>query len=452
MESEPNRKKAVLWVIIAVILTGLGVWLFRYFSVGQITITTNSPNSSVTLLSLSSSSKTYRAQGRLSLKLQKGSYVAIVGLGSNESRQVVVVSAHKNSTYSLELSSPAGVEPVIYQNAQSLSVASSLVFLDTLSHKLMVVNKNNQISTLNEQPFRSVTWGRPGFGVGQALDGVLYTIDGSMIKKLEAPFSYDSQLVKFDVSADNKIVVSHGSEVYSGSAGGSFSKIYSATTDKPVIAAGIGVAAVADATNDENATQKPLLAVISSSGKVIKKGIVAHRLRWSPGGKYLLDVDAPATIYSASLKQVGVLPDNTTVGSVQWLNDSTLLYSKNDQLWKYTLADQKATVLANMPLAGYITSISTSEQVDYAYLATTGTGLLNNSAVRKVGLKQQIIPQYVFQLQSILPLTVKGCGLSLVNFSSIRVVLQPKTVACIGVAKSTLQNRGFSLSDFTVGF
>lgn len=457
MQSQPSVKRPAFLTLGGIIFIILIIWLWNYLHTGKVIITTNNPNDTISLTLFSATnannssnngSKPYANRGKLSVVARAGQYLAVVEGNSIATRQIVKVSAHKTLKYEIDPVNSTGVEPVAYITAQdTVEGGSQLIFLNTSSHTLYKIDDQNNLSTLATKQLQNIKWADSSFGVGQDSNGHLYLVEAGQVSPLNVPFTYDNRAVDFDISADKEIYVSHGSAVYLGSQAGSFKKIYTATSSEPELAAGKNDVAVADAPSDVGDNVKPLLAIVAQSGRIIKETIEAHRLAWSPNGQYLLDEESLGNIYSSSLKKVATLPASFIIGSASWLDDSNLVYSNNDQLWIYNLTDQKAQILANMPLANYITGLSIAADKSYIYLTTIDAS--GDGAIRRVGLKNQMIPKFIYELQSILPLSVNQCTLSLRNFTQPGIVVQSsanQAQGCIPIAQSTLQQRGFNIS------
>jgi hypothetical protein len=146
-----------------------------------------------------------------------------------------------------------------------------------------------------------------------------------------------------------------------------------------------------------------------------------------------------------------VVPTNSIVGQLGWLDKDTLLYSLNDELWTYSVNGQKSQLLSNTPLSSSITGLYVSSDRAYVYI-TTFDSFTSDRAIRRIGLRGQRVPGYIYQLQAIMPLQLNSRYLSLVNFygppNILVSVYPPEDIQpAISSAKRSLQNRGFELSE-----
>ena len=171
---------------------------------------------------------------------------------------------------------------------------------------------------------------------------------------------------------------------------------------------------------------------------------------WSPDGKHLVVAEGSvAIVLDASLNQVASLPRSSVIAYPTWLNNSVIFYGVGSQLWSYNLTNQKSYVIANMPFTNPIKEITVSD--DRAYVYVTSFDNSGAVAVRRVGLKDQEVPDYVYRLQQALPLDFQNYSINLINFALPPTILVEQKVGTpptdyISQAKHELQARGFDVS------
>jgi hypothetical protein len=459
--SQLNLKKLVL--VFASIVVGIGLlsWLWDFYHSGKIIITTDNPNNTIVLTKVAKDGKAdetkiFKAHEKLSVTVDVGSYSASVNGNSVATVQTLDLKPRQTLTYKINPINATGVEPVAYKNAQNIAVsAKELIYLDPSSSKLNTIDKQNNVTEVNTPyHFQDVKWANPSFGIGQNV-GHLYIIENNNISELEMPFPYDGKPVSYDVLPDKKIYVSSGSDVFVGNKEGNFKKIYTATSPNPALAASNNGVAVSDSKYGGNASDidKPLLAVINNSGKVTKKNAESERLAWSPDGKYLVAAnEVNPIIYDTSLRSITTIPTKSAVGQFRWLNDTSVIYAMEDQFWVYDLQNKKSQLFANMPLNDSITGLYLNADRDYVYL-TTLNSYSQTPAIKRVGLKGQSVPEYMYRLQDILPRNYEQYSLSLVGFSRpSNIVVQPyghtSTPDYVGEARERLRALGFNPNQF----
>jgi hypothetical protein len=461
MNTQPNIRKIALYGIGAILLVALLLYAWHYLHTGKIIITTDNPNNAISLTKLSDEDgknakpQSYKAHTKLSVTASTGQYIVSVEGNSIATTQIITLRSRKTLEYTINPINTTGVEPVIYRNAQNIVAdARQIAYLDADAGYLYKIDAQNSPTIINpNQPLRRVKWFDTSFAVAQDNNRRLHTMTNGSVNPLNVPFSYSDVSEDFDVSPSKQIYVSNGADIYLGSQNGDFKKIYTAITTNPAITAGVNSVAVVD--SYAGSKHKPLLTIISTSGKVFKKEIESGALAWSPNGQYLLVADeSGADIYDNSLHKIVTVPAVSATGHVQWLDNNTIFYSSNDQLWIYKLDAQKSELLANMPLANPITGMALSADKSYIYLTTMDSTSSVNAAIRRVGLKGQKTPDYIYSLQSILPLNLDAFSLNLVNFNPSRptIIVQPfgdnsvTPPTYLQAAKTELQQRGFDIS------
>ena len=371
-------KRIYAFIILGFAIFIILLWLINYFSTGKIVVVTDNEKNTISLQKTSGSKPFVKiGMGSLSATVSHGQYIATVKNGFKTTVQVIdFKKGHKSFRYSVSLASLKKIKPLASKNAQDIAASNSkLVYLDGSSHTLYKINSKNNITQINSAyEFQTIKWVDPSFGVGQSSSGSLYTIINNYINPLDVPFSYNGKLVNFDIGPNKQVYISYGSSVYTANLEGKFRKIYSATSSNPAIAATADYVAVADTQYGKTASnvKDPLLTVVSSSGKTIGKDAVeAERQVWSPNGQYLASVnETNPIIYSSSLHKVGVVPASSVVGQMAWVNNSSLLYATNDEVWVYNLPAQKAELIAKASPANPVTDFAVNKEGSSVYLTT----------------------------------------------------------------------------------
>lgn len=451
-------------LVVLVLLMGLLIvipLLINHFGYGQLDITTNSHLNSITLTQSITSKNSggtvlsKQAYGSLSIKLKKGEYLISIQNGSNSSSQSIVVKAHSKEHIVMNLVSAGGVEPVISDFASDMVADSShLVYLSSDDSSINEINTQNQdIEIDSNYDLRSISWADTSFGVGQNASGNLFVIQNGTVSPLNSPVSNsDNSDVVFVVAPNREIYVAFGSSVYSGTASGGFKKIYTKRQVGSVLSAGLGRVSLIDSGYSGSQAN---IVTIDSSGKSIERQqstFINTWSSWSPHDKYIV-INGASTgeVLNSSMQQVATIPQGDFTNPV-WLNDNTLFYNINDQLWSYNIQTQRAQVISNMPNGEQIQQIVVSTDGAYIYLVTTDTA--GTPTIRRVGLHDQQVPNIVYQLQEFLltpPTPGSGYAIGLINFSgepTVQVVLSDGSNATNSLQSTmqTLQQDGFNLS------
>jgi hypothetical protein len=441
------------------------VWLANYLSGGTIIITSNK-NSTIAIQKTSGGKPfTKIGIGSLSATIKHGQYIATVKNGTQASVQFIDFNnGHKTLKYTITSTVLKYVEPVTYQNSQNLEASSNkLLYLNASSKKLYEIDaQNNLINVNSTQQFQSIKWADASFGVGQDINGHLYTLNGGAISPLAVPFTYNRAEAGFDVTQSKEIYLSHGADVYASSQNGIFKKIYTAKYDGLALAGSanhVAVACKAEDTGDCN--QNPELITISSAGKINaeKNTVIASgrvgAFHWSPNGQYLaVPGDSGLGIYDNVMHQIGSIStlDNSLINNARWLDNSTLFYSINDQLWTYNLNNQRADLVTVTSLGETIEDLAISDDKSYIYISTaTVSGA--NQAIKRIGLQGQNVVDNIYKLKDIVPRPLDEFSLDLVNFKTpLTILVQPYPDSAVSAqldlqaAQVKLQQAGIDLN------
>lgn len=456
-------RRIALFIFLGCAGIALILWLNHILTTGHITITSSDPNSTITITQVVDENEgggkvfSKQAKGGLSLTLPVGSYIATAQGNSIAATQTINLKAFQNLHYNLSPISTTGVEPVLYKGASSIAASSSrLYYIDGADGGLYQVDSQNAITRIDQtQRFTSIQWANASYGVGQGANGKLYSITNGSVSALSTPAPTTSdKTIRYAVAPNKEVFVGVGNVVYCSGPGSSFKKIYIDKESFTSLIAANGKVAVVNAPGDGSINAPaPYTVVVDDSGKSFKKTVAIEGAAvWSPDGKKMVSIKDPAAgfdILDSSLKVVASIPGNATNG-LAWIDNDNLAYG-DQGLWTYSVKSGRANLIANMPLAAGVSSVALSSNGAYLYVTTTDND--NNAAVRRVGLRGQNVPKYVYNLQNILPITTNEYTLSLVNFTHPTVIVQsypgsPPTY--LQDASTDLQQRGFNLSQIGV--
>jgi len=454
-------KKLVLGLILFVALLIFMQWFLSYLEYGQLDITTNSRLNTVVLTrpidTKNSGSKAFseQAHGSLSARLKTGSYLVSVQVGSNSSAQSITVRGHSTEHITINLVNAGGVEPVIYDYAQDVVADSShLIYLASDDDSLNEINTQNQSTQIDDSYlFQTIHWANTSFGIGQEANGKLFVIQNGSVSPLNSPVSNQSNpSLVYAVAPNRNIYIGAGSSVYSGTATGGFKKIYTHRETGGFLSAGLNKVTLI---NTGYSGSPASLVTIDGSGKQLdaqQSTFINAWSSWSLHDKYIV-VSGASTgeILNASLKQVATIPQGNFTNPV-WLNDNTLFYSINDQLWSYSVQTQRSQIIANMPNGEQIQELTVSTDGAYIYLVTSDSD--GDQAIRRVGLQGQQVSNIVYQLQDFLlipPVPGAGYSFGLINFSGepaiqVLVYAGSNSATSLQAAQQVLQQDGFNLS------
>jgi hypothetical protein len=435
-------KKTLKIAIIILAAGGLSLWLANYLTMGKVVISSSDTQAEVTLTKIGNTQFSKSGTGYLSLKLRSGRYVAVVAGNSQGASQIIDVKARKTVRYNLTPPPTVGVEPVVDIGGSYMAASrEQLFYIDNASQNLYKIDSQNKVSLVDDaHRLISAKWASATEGLAEDTNNHLYAIKDGGVSALTLPVS---SVGSYDIAADQSVYFSHNNDIYKGSLGGNFSKIYTAKNPFTSLSASIkGVAVISSPSADNTKSYKNNVTFVSSGQTISKDISVYASSAWSPGGRYFASAgNADYKIYDNSLGEIADIP-NVAISSPLWTSDSSLIYSVKDQLWEYDLSTGKSVQIANMPLGATVSQLSLSDDKAYVYASVAG---LNGSSgsMKRVSLNKMPVPKIVYQLQDVLPIDEEGCTFLLVNFTAPVVTVLP---ASAGQSQICLQNAGLELS------
>ena len=397
------------------------------------------------------------------MRVHTGEYIVTVEGNSIAKSQIVTVKAHQTQSYTIKPTPASSVEPVSDTAAQNIIAGSSRAFyLDSGTGHLTRITSANDIQVMNSTiKFQGIRWADSSFGLGQDTAGKFYTITNGIVAPLNTSgITSKDDSTNYAVAPNKTIYISMGSVLYQGSSsGGNFKKIYTSKGDpSSILATNTTVAVIVSPDSDGKKTdvgEKPSIILIDNTGKKLAEDQVGTFVAaLAPDGNHVAVADEHGgELLDNKLKKVGTIP-KPNFSNPLWLDNSTLFYSFNDQLWTYNITTQAGSLVANAPLGNTIQELSLSDDKAYIYM---GVNHINNSSnIKRVGLHNQPVASVLSQLQSIMPFTGDGYFMSLVNFTSPVVLITPlppltgSTSSYLQTGIGQLQQQGIDTSNIQV--
>lgn len=438
-------KKNLIRFIIFIVCLWLLTVLYGFLTSGTTVINADTSENAITITDMKGK-KIASGYGSISVHLRQGSYIVHVQRKNAQALQYFTVNPRKTTRYHINPKDTENLEPVLNANAGDISVGDHLFYLNPVDEALYKVDsQNNTILVDEDRLLRSVQWINSSSGIGQDYTKHLYSVTLAGIERLSLPVPV---VDNYSVAPNGKVYISYNKTVYVGSIEGNFKKLYVADKPFTTLAAYDGGLAIinnvsSDDTNSDttpyilllDGTKKPPQATFSISGQTV----------WSPGGKYVAaSTGSNYKIYDRQLKSVATIP-NTKVSNPAWIDDTSLVFTVNNDLWRYNVTSQQSELLASDSAATTTTDVAISDDNGYAYVVVTN--LDNSSSIMRAGLKNRsATPDIVTKLNDLFPMTTNGYTMTLVNFAAPpSVVVEPASAA---TAQSNLQQAAQQVQSF----
>lgn len=464
LDAQKIKRIRIIFVVLVLIFIGffVGRVIYDYLTTGRIIITTNVSNASITLSKSSAGTDdntSYIAKSLVDNKAvstQPGAYSVLVQSPVGSVSQIVYVRARTTKKYTVGIAS-TGSPLSLVANVNALSVAASssqIYYVDQSTKNLSEISSQNQVGQLNTSDFFSdIDWANSSYGIGQASTGAgsLYFINNGNISPLTLPVNPGNQTVLSSIAPNGGVYLAIGNKIYSGNQTSGFHLIYTASESPSKIIASISKVLLVFKEN--NGSDEVNITLLNSVGAgAAKNNVDSYGATWSPSGKYLaVTGDTSSQILNSSLNLVDVIPYNN-VNNITWLNDSTLFFTVNNQLWKYIVSSSRSELVANTGTNHSIVSMSVSSDGSFLYMSVeNNAGSSSSLVIDRYPLLGQVTPSYIFKIQSELPWLDGRCLLYAINFASPPTIFsyggQPED-NCQVVAQNYVSKFGISPSNF----
>lgn len=454
-----RRMKRLLLLIVLIPLAVIAAYfIFRQVTAASLIITTNSEKNNITVVASSAQSinddesapaaNPTELKNNIATKLKPGTYIVTVTNDTSSKSQTVQLHTGKTSKYTINLNTKTPASPEVVANANTLQFSvtnSAITYVNNSDSALYSINKSNTIKKLYPKiTFATIKWADPNYGIARDLNSrSLYIIDHGTVKSfLPKPLKLtDSSVVSIDSNRD--IYIGLGKDIYKGTPTTDFKHFYTAANTPTLIMPMMGKLAINSYNGNGDTQSTSSVTIVSPDGKGTRKRLEAYDLAWSPSGKYLMTTnDSNSQVFDSSFNPVTVVPNNN-VNNLTWLNDDTILYSINDQLWRYDLKSSSSEVVAKALSGHSISFITFDPDHTYAYLSVQDLAGNNDSfSIERVSLGGQSSDSVASKLSGHFPQLMGSCYLQYLGFGSpatIRISGSTNRVDCTAIAPLYVQ-------------
>jgi sugar lactone lactonase YvrE len=467
-ENLPLRKILLAFIVFIVAIFVI-IKLYIYLTSGYISVTTGSSDY-VQIQGVAGHGKSSlvskQAQRHLSTRLLPGQYEILVSdeHGFGAISRVITLKARQRLHYSLMPNKPTYPQPVYGGSINSLVAdGSQLLFVDGGDNSLKVTSSSSGTLVMLSGPDQNIVsakWSTIGLGIAEDNNNALYLVSNNALTPIKLPFNNGSnQFLGYDVAKNGQTYIINSKDLYVGSMGNNFKKIYSSSHGFRLVAAATGKVAVASGNVNSQAdeggaatsasTNPGYVTVINSAGKAHEIRWFASSIAWSPDGNYLLVSGASGNaVFDSSLHQVASISVNN-VALITWLNNNDLLYSIDSQLWLYSIKTGQSEKLTALAMNDSLTAIYPSSDGSYVYFSADNG---EQAEVYRLGLVGQASNNSLTALSIFLPETLGSCHLNYLDFNQpLFLIAYPPGVSaqnCQSLAQGELQTYGLDVSQF----
>ena len=467
-ENLPLRK-ILLALIVFIVAIFVIIQLYIYLTSGYISITTGSSDYA-RIQGVAGHGKSSlvskQAQGRLSIRLLPGQYEVSASdeHGFGAISRVITLKARQRLHYSLMPNKPTYPQPVYGGSIHGLAAdGSQLLFVDGGDNSLKATSSSSGTLAMLSGPDQNIVsakWSTVGLGMAEDNNNALYLVSNNALTPIKLPFNSGSnQFLGYDIAKNGQTYISNSKDLYAGSMGNNFKKIYSSSNGFRLVAAATGKVAVAGGNVNSQAdeggtatsasTNTGYVTVINSAGKVHEMRRFASSIAWSPDGNYLLVSGASGNaVFDSSLHQVASMSVNNAA-LLTWLNNNDLLYSIDSQLWLYSIKTGQSEKLTALAMNDSLTAIYPSSDGSYVYFSADNG---EQAELYRLGLAGQASNNSLTSLSIFLPETLGSCHLNYLDFNQpLFLIAYPPGISaqnCQSLAQGELKTYGLDVTQF----
>lgn len=385
--------------------------------------------------------------------LSPGDYVVTAQGNSAGVSKTVHLGPLQHATVELQTSNTTGMEPVAYKtDAYNINASpSQLIYLNSEEGTLHRIDANNTNSIIpSPAQLQDIQWIDSRRAVVQATAGRFYLYVSGDFSPLTLPFDATSE-TRYSASPNGLVYFSDQGSLYrlnSNSKDAKAEKLsVSLNAKSPSIYAHNDLVAVMDKSSHGEEEGETLL--LDGDKVVARKEGSAYDAVWSPDGTYLAIIsDEGSGIFDTKFKLLAAIPNGSI--SPRWIDNDNFAYGNADTIWINNVSSRQSKQIANTPFNRPVSQLALASDSAYLYLTDQAD---EGIEIKRIGLKSQRINPTVLKLQSILPIQESNYTLSLINFHSPVILVQPNENApgdTVQAAKQYLDSIGIPSQQFEV--
>jgi len=459
-----NKKILVvsLTIIVLFILIIVITLVANIFNNGYLYVATNQTNTAnLTSLNFVNPTKPIQLKINRSNRVSDGQYILTITNPKTKAttKRIVDIESGHTSRYNIALNNSfVSPYPVMSFSPSNFVVSSAgLAFQSSVSGINYAISNNNLLSLYNNssKQFAKVYWYSYNFAVGQTISGNLYILTPTSNSKINLPAAINREHVSVSIAPDKTIYVVAGNDIYSGTSASNFKETLSFPQNRLSVTASSKYIAVSYSPRSlpSQTNAKAKLTVLNSARQTVSTGNLAvNSSAWSPNGNDLfISSSVDTLIVNQDLKTIAVLPTNNAVDPA-WINNHSLAYIINNQLWLYNLGSQLSNLIAISPSNKPILNLSVGPNKTNLYVSLLGTR--NNSSANylvRYSLNNRAVPALVNLLSEKLPWVGGFCSYDYVNVNGPSVTARsffpqvyPASLTCQQQASTILKSIGVS--------
>ncbi len=458
MDNGINIRRYLILGFLGLLIIWALVSLIHYLNTGSLSVSVSDSQDAVMVASVGNggnkNSYFKQAKGHLTVRVPAGEYQISAQSHTWTVNKLVTVHARKGQSYRFSPGPILTPEPVTGTSAQDISAdGSSLYYINPdLLTLYKIDSQNNLIPISTGLSINSVKWADSTYGIAQTTNNNLFVVNNGGVSPLKTPATFSvTKKINYAVSSQRKIYISINNDVYVGDDSGNFQKISSASAPPSQLAATSNSVGIVTLPKSQNG--KPLLAMVSSAGKFIKRvSVDGGFVVFSPDGQRLAmnPSQQAGEIFDTSNNRIVRLPGGSSLSQV-WLNNKTLLYSTGNALWSYSTDSGDAQMISSVPSGQSINNLYLDTARRLVYFSIQDS---SGSEIDRVNLIKHTASSLIYQLGVFLPKTIGNCAINYVNFTSPTIFVAGPNAAqdCQGVVEAELVGDGLASSSLGINY
>lgn len=436
-------RKYILFGFIS--LTAL-IFIIWYFSNSWLYVTT-SKDATITIYQGGGTTKQTKGK-HLFTALTPGDYTIEVRTETGATSRFSAQGHGAFVKINLETNTTQPIQDVIAHYTRDLSASKDrLSYLQAGQvHGFQSITPDTYTTEQPNQTFESIKWLDPSFGVavtiphGEGIDTepVVGVISNTKdFTPLSLPESISHKATSVDVSLNRDILLSIDSTLYrKRSSDSEFHKIYSGNGPLSILSStkDIILFEKTPSSHSEDETVHGEIILIDTNGKKIGSQKESYAVdptnapyaKQSPDGKYIAALVAGrVTLYDSHLQNYQRLPQPGSATSLTWRDDTTLLFSSKNTIWRYSFEDRLARSLAVDSSDRTINTLSFDKKGDSVYFSSIGKKSTDTLGRVSISGGSPNTDEVTRKITTILPYNVAMalCRADYVNFTKPAVVI-----------------------------
>ena len=409
MNQQQERRKLIIYTVLTVAAILAIYWIIQFLTTGELKVTTSNKSAEINIIDPATGKVSqFVGKGSGSIRLKPGTYTVEAKLDDRITRTGFEIVTSKTTSKNLQITDIKSPNQFLYYSASHLHAKDNILyFRNDSTREFNKFNSSESEPTVVEESLPEIStihWATGGnLALLETSDNIFYYFEDGKIRVVDisAPngllypdsskpdeaeeSDVNSQILHAQVNELGAFAFIEEGKVFYKPSLAEKAKL---VTNRQLLSDSIlelsnkGLIALVtyESLGQENITSKDISkrAIEIYNPKNNEKTTLSTKeipgfMSWSPGGDKLVYSDGQnIMLYNDNDKSTKIALGNRGELStfISWINDDTMIFPDKTSLWKYEVASNTTTKIANIPAGMLVQSLGVDSNEKTVFLST----------------------------------------------------------------------------------